>query len=161
MAKEKSIKTNAMRMLEKMNIPFQVNFYQCDEFIDGMHIADQLGQPYAQSFKTLVTVGKSKNYYVFVLPVDKEVDFKKAASVVGEKSIEMLHVKEINSVTGYIRGGCTAIGMKKQYPTVIHDSALNFDEIIISGGKIGVQILLSPRNLAKAANAKFAPICME
>ena len=93
--KEKEVKTNAMRILEKLKIPFEVKTYECDEFVDGMHIADQLGQPYAQSFKTLVMQGKSKEYYVFVLPVDKEVDLKKAAHVVGEKSLAMVHVKDI------------------------------------------------------------------
>lgn len=110
--KEKTAKTNAMRILEKNKIPFTVNTYDCQEFIDGVHIADFLHQPYEQSFKTLVMQGKSKEYHVFVLPVDKEVDLKKAARVVNEKSLEMVHVKDIQSVTGYIRGGCTAIGMK-------------------------------------------------
>ena len=101
--KEREVKTNAMRILEKLKIPFEVKTYECDEFVDGMHIADRLGQPYAQSFKTLVMQGKSKEYYVFVLPVDKEVDLKKAAHVVGEKSLAMVHVKDIQAVTGYIR----------------------------------------------------------
>ena len=115
MAKEKENKTNAMRMLDKNKINYEVNTYECDEFIDGVHIADMLGQPYESSFKTLVTEGKSKNYYVFAIPIALELDMKKAAKAVGEKSIEMVHVKDINAVTGYIRGGCTPIGMKKQY----------------------------------------------
>ena len=114
------------------------------------------GDPYEQSFKTLVTVGKSGGYYVFALPIDKEIDFKKAAKIVGEKSIEMIHVKDINKITGYIRGGCTPVGMKKMYPTIIHESAKNFDEIIISGGRIGLQIILNPNDLAAVTNAKFA-----
>lgn len=156
--KQKEIKTNAMRILEKNKIDFQVLTYDCDEFVDGVHIADQLGQPYEQSFKTLVMQGKSGEYYVFVLPVDKEVELKKAARTVNEKSLEMVHVKDINAVTGYIRGGCTAIGMKKQYNTVIHESAQDFDQIIISGGRLGSQILLAPEDLAKVTGGKFADI---
>ena len=158
MAKDKNIKTNAMRILEKNKIPFRVNYYTCDEFIDGVHIADKLSQSYDVSFKTLVAVGKSKEYYVFVLPVHKELDLKKAARSVGEKSVELLHVKDIKAVTGYIRGGCTAIGMKKQYRTVIDTSALSFDEIIISGGALGVQLFISPSDFLKAANARVENI---
>ena len=113
MAKEKTQKTNAMRILEAGGIPHRVNYYTCDEFIDGVHVADALGQPHDRSFKTLVTTGKSKAYYVFVLPIEAELDLKKAAKAVGEKSVELLHVKDIRAVTGYIRGGCTPIGMKK------------------------------------------------
>lgn len=158
MAKEKNKKTNAMRILDKDKIPYEANFYQCDEFIDGIHVADKLSQPYEQSFKTLVTVGKSGENYVFVLPVHKELDMKKAAAVVKEKSIEMLHVKDIRAVTGYIRGGCTPIGMKKQFKTVIDSSALNFSRIYISGGEIGVQLIIAPNDLIKAAKAETADI---
>lgn len=153
MAKEKEVKTNAMRILDKNKIKYTVNNYQCDEFIDGVHIADKLGQSYDSSFKTLVTVGKSHNYYVFAIPIDKELDLKKAAASVGEKSVEMLAVKDIFSVTGYIRGGCTPIGMKKQYKTVIHSSVNDFDEVIISGGKLGTQIVIAPADLIKVTNA--------
>ena len=156
--KEKTAKTNAMRILEKNKIPFTVNTYDCQEFIDGVYIADFLHQPYEQSFKTLVMQGKSKEYHVFVLPVDKEVDLKKAARVVNEKSLEMVHVKDIQSVTGYIRGGCTAIGMKKQYDTVLHESALQFDQIIVSGGKLGTQILIAPSDFLKVTKGKSADI---
>lgn len=154
MSKDKAVKTNAMRILDKNKIPYKVNYYECDEFIDGVHIADKLSQPYEISFKTLVTVGKSGEHFVFVLPVDKEIDMKKAAKAVGEKNVEMLHVKDIKSVTGYIRGGCTAIGMKKNFKTVIDSSAVDFDEIIISGGALGVQLMLSPQNFLKAVNGK-------
>lgn len=160
MAKKEN-KTNAMRILDKHKIAYKVNNYECDEFIDGMQIADKNNQPYEQSFKTLVTAGKSGGYYVFVIPVDKEIDFKKAAKLVGEKSVEMIHVKDINSVTGYIRGGCTPLGMKKLYPTVIEERAKNFDEIIISGGKLGMQIILNPLDLAKAVNGYFANVISE
>ena len=155
---KKENKTNAMRILDKNKVVYRTKTYECDEFIDGIHVADLNGDSYDQSFKTLVTVGKTGNYYVFVIPIDKEIDFKKAAKIVGEKSVEMIHVKDINAVTGYIRGGCTPIGMKKLYPTVIQESARNFDEIIISGGKIGMQILLNPLDLAKVVDAQFADI---
>ncbi len=150
MAKDSKQKTNAMRILEKKKIPYKVNYYECDEFIDGVHIADMLCQSYDMSFKTLVAVGKSKVYYVFVLPVDKELDLKKAAKSVGEKSVELLHVKDIKNVTGYIRGGCTAIGMKKQFKTVINKSCLDFEEIIISGGALGIQLILKPQDFLSA-----------
>lgn len=156
--KEKDVKTNAMRILDKNKINYKVNTYQCDEFIDGVHIADALGQSYDVSFKTLVAVGKSKNYFVFALPVDKELDLKKAAKAVGEKSVELLHVKDINAVTGYIRGGCTPIGMKKLYKTVIHSSAQEHKVIIVSGGRLGSQIELSPLDLASVTKADFADI---
>ncbi len=158
MAKEKEVKTNAMRILDKLKIAYTVNSYECDEFVDGVHIADMLGQPYESSFKTLVLVGKSKSYYVFVLPIDKELDMKKCARAVGEKSLEMVHVKDINAVTGYIRGGCTPIGMKKQYRTVIHSTAQDFDRIIVSGGKLGLQLELAPADLAKACGGEFGDI---
>ena len=159
--KEKEVKTNAMRILEKLKIPFEVKTYECDEFVDGMHIADQLGQPYEQSFKTLVMQGKSKEYYVFVLPVDKEVDLKKAAHVVGEKSLAMVHVKDIQAVTGYIRGGCTSIGMKKKYPTFIDETAILFDEIAVSAGMRGEQIILNPEDLIRFVEAKEADVTKE
>ena len=159
--KDKEVKTNAMRILDKNKISYEVVTYNCEEFIDGVHIADMLGQAYEISFKTLVTVGRTGNYYVFVLPVDKEVDFKKAAKCAGEKSVEMLHVKDINAVTGYIRAGCTPVGMKKLYPTFIHKSALDYDKIIISGGQLGTQIHLAPSDLAKVVLAKFEDIIME
>ena len=147
-----------MRILDKMKIPYRANFYDCDEFIDGMHIADKLSQPYEISFKTLMTVGRSGEHFVFVIPVDKELDMKKAASSVGEKSIEMLHVKDIKNVTGYIRGVCTSIGMKKQFKTVVDKSAEEKEEIIISGGALGAQLFITPQNLQKANGASFCDI---
>lgn len=147
-------KTNAMRILERKKIPYRANFYHCEEFIDAIQIADLLHQDYDQTFKTLVSVGKSGKYYVFVIPIQKELDLKAAAKSVKEKSIEMLHVKDLKEVTGYIRGGCTAIGMKKEYPTVIDSSISGFDEIIVSGGALGVQIFISPENFLRATNAK-------
>ncbi len=161
MAKDNKIKTNAMRILDKNKINYEVNTYECDEFIDGVTIADMLGQPYEQSFKTLVTRGKSNEYFVFVLPIHLELDLKKAAKAVGEKSIEMIHVKELKDLTGYIRGGCTSIGMKKQFKTVVHESALDFEKIIISAGCIGAQIILAPKDLQKVTRAEFKDIVME
>ncbi len=158
MAKDKNVKTNAMRILDKKKISYRVNFYECDEFIDGVHIADKLSQSYDMSFKTLVAVGKSKENYVFCLPVDKELDLKKASKSVGEKSVELLHVKDIKNVTGYIRGGCTPIGMKKQFRTVIHFTAESFDEIIISGGMLGAQIFIAPQDLKQCIGAEFDDI---
>ena len=158
MAKDKNQKTNAMRILDKNKIPYKVNYYECEEFIDGIHIADMLSQSYDMTFKTLVAQGKSAEYYVFVLPIDRELDLKKAAKSVGEKSVALLHVKDIQTVTGYIRGGCTAIGMKKQYRTVIDSSATGFSEIIISGGALGVQLFIAPENFLKATNASVENI---
>lgn len=158
MAKQKEIKTNAMRILESMKIPFTHYTYECDEFIDGLQIADKLSLPYEKVYKTLVTVGNSKNYFVYVIPIAEELDLKAAARSVGEKNVEMLHVKDINAVTGYIRGGCTAIGMKKQYVTRIDSSAQALEKMIVSGGRIGSQLELAPGDLAKAARAEFADI---
>ena len=158
MAKQKEIKTNAMRILETMKIPFRHLTYECDEFVDGIQIADMLGLPHEKVYKTLVTVGNSRNYFVFVIPVAEELDLKAAARSVGEKSVDMLHVKDINNVTGYIRGGCTAVGMKKQYVTRIDSSARALQEIIVSGGRIGSQLVLLPEDLARASGAEFADI---
>lgn len=158
MAKAKEIKTNAMRILETKKIPYTAHTYECDEFVDGIQIADMLGLPYERVYKTLVTQGSSKSYYVFVIPIAAELDMKKAAKAVGEKSVAMLHVRDINAVTGYIRGGCTAIGMKKQYVTRIEASAQALEKIIVSGGKLGMQLELSPQDLAQAAAAEFADI---
>ena len=158
MAKQKEVKTNAMRILESMKIPYEHYTYQCDEFVDGLQIADMLSLPYEKVYKTLVTVGSSKNYFVFVIPIAEELDLKAAARSVSEKNVEMIHVKDINQITGYIRGGCTAVGMKKQFVTRIDSSALKQEKIIVSGGRIGSQLELLPQDLAKAAGAEFADI---
>lgn len=156
--KEKEIKTNAMRILEKNKIPYETIQYECEEFIDGLHTAQKTGAPVEQSFKTLVVQGKSKEYYVLVIPIAEEIDLKKAARVLKEKSIEMIHVKDITNVTGYVRGGCSPLGMKKQYTTVIHQSALKYGEIYISGGRIGTTLKLNPEALGKAVRAIFEDI---
>lgn len=158
MAKQKEIKTNAMRILESLKIPFEHYTYECEEFVDGIQIADKLGLPYEKVYKTLVTIGASKNYFTFVIPIAEELDLKKAAKSVGEKSVEMIHVKDINAVTGYIRGGCTSIGMKKQFVTRVDQAAQELEKIIVSGGRIGSQIELKPDDLLKAAKAEYADI---
>lgn len=158
MAKNKEIKTNAMRILEKNKIKYTHFTYECEEFIDGLQIADMLKLPYEKVYKTLVAAGNSKNYYVFVIPIAAELDLKKAAKAVSEKSVQMLHVKDINEVTGYIRGGCTAIGMKKQYVTKVDISAEKLEQMIVSGGRIGSQMELAPADLLKAAQAQYADL---
>ena len=156
MAKKKETKTNAMRILDRMKISYDTKTYECDEFVDGLQIADMLGLDHAKVYKTLVTMGSSKNYFVFVIPIDRELDLKKAARAVGEKSVEMLHVKDIQTVTGYIRGGCTAVGMKKQYVTRIDESAKALETMVVSGGKLGVQMELKPEDLCRDSAAEFA-----
>ncbi len=158
MAKQKEVKTNAMRILESMKIPYTHMTYECDEFTDGLQIADKLRLPYEKVYKTLVTAGGSQEYFVFVIPIAHELDLKAAAKSVGVKSVEMIHVKDINRITGYIRGGCTAVGMKKQYITRIDSSACALPSIIVSGGRIGSQLELAPADLARAAGAQFADV---
>lgn len=156
------IKTNAMRMLDKAKLPYQAHIYAHEDgAVDGVHVAELLRQDPARVFKTLVTQGKSKQYYVFCIPVVKELDLKKAAKAVGEKSVEMIPVKEINAVTGYIRGGCSPVGMKKQFPTVFHESAKDQPSIYVSGGKIGLQIEAEPESLVKLLRAAYADITAE
>ncbi len=157
----KEAKTNAMRMLDKKKIKYEVLQYECEEFIDGLHTSEMNHTPPEQSFKTLVMQGKSRQHYVFVLPVAEEVDLKKAARVVGEKSVEMIHVKEITPLTGYVRGGCSPLGMKKQFPTIIHRSAQDFPEIYVSGGRIGLSLKVSPIELAEVIGARFDDIIAE
>ncbi|MGN0252069.1 MAG: Cys-tRNA(Pro) deacylase [Oliverpabstia sp.] len=157
----KEMKTNAMRILDKNHISYELLQYECDEFIDGLHTAEKTGAPVEQSFKTLVAQGKSRQYYVLVVPIAEEVHLKQAARVVGEKSIELIPVKEITKVTGYVRGGCSPLGMKKLFPTFIHNSAENFDKIYVSGGRIGTTICLNPQELARVTHARFACITEE
>ena len=160
MAKQKEVKTNAMRILDVMGISYTSYTYECEEFVDGIQIADMLSLPHEKVYKTLVAQGSSKNYFVFVIPIEAELDLKKAAKAVGEKAVAMMHVKDIHAVTGYIRGGCTAIGMKKQYVTKVAACAAALPAIIVSGGRLGSQIELQPENLLKAARAEYADICV-
>lgn len=159
MAKQKEVKTNAMRLLDRLHIEYTHHTYECGEFKDGVHIADLAGLPYERVFKTLVTVS-GQAHFVFVLPVHKELDLKKAARAANVKSLSMLPLKEVTAVTGYVRGGCTALGMKKKFPTFLDASAENADMIIVSGGKIGSQISLSPDAFLKATDGIFADITM-
>lgn len=154
----KEAKTNALRMLDRAKISYIPHTYECGEFIDGVHIAEMLGQAPEATFKTIVTVGKSGKYYVFALPVDKELDLKKCAKAAEEKSLEPVHVKDINAVSGYIRGGVSPIGMKKQFPTFVHESAKNLEKLFVSGGRLGLQLELVPEDLLKACSGKFADI---
>lgn len=158
MAKQKEVKTNAMRILDTLKIQYEHYTYECEEFIDALQVADLLNLSYEKVYKTLVTISNSKNYFVFVIPIAEELDLKAAARSVGEKNVEMIHVKDITAVTGYVRGGCTAIGMKKQFVTRIDESAKKLETIIVSGGRIGSQLELKPEDLAKAAKAEFADI---
>ena len=155
---KKELKTNAMRMLDRMKIPYEYETYECEDFTDGIETADKLGYDHALVYKTLVTTGKSGEHYVFVIPIEAEIDFKKAAKAVGEKSLEMLHLKNLTKVTGYVRGGCTAIGMKKQFPTVLLKDAEELTQMHVSGGKLGMQLKLAPADLKKAAKAQFADV---
>ncbi|HIY18016.1 MAG TPA: Cys-tRNA(Pro) deacylase [Candidatus Blautia avistercoris] len=154
----KEAKSNAMRILERQKVPYEAIVYECDEFIDGIHTAEKTGAPKEQSFKTLVMEGKSGNYYVFVVPIEKEVDRKAAAKAVGEKTVDMIPVKDINKITGYIRGGCSPIGMKKNYQTVFDQSAENFSEIYVSGGRLGLTLKVPVEGLLKVTRGKTGDI---
>lgn len=148
-----NFKTNVMRVLETNKIPYEVYTYESDGDFDGQSVARKIGKEPAQVFKTLVTIAPSKNYYVFVVPVLHELDLKKCAKAVGEKTVEMIPVKDINKVTGYIRGGCSPIGMKKQYVTVVDSSCLDFETIVFSAGKIGYQVEVAPGELLNLIGA--------
>ena len=158
---KKEVKTNAMRMLDRAKVSYTYEEYECDDFTDGIQTADKLGYDHKLVYKTLVTTGKTGNHYVFVIPIEAEIDFKKAAKVVGEKSLEMLHLKDLTKVTGYVRGGCTAIGMKKQFRTVVSDTAAALSDIYVSGGKIGCQMNLKPDDLLKACQGTYGDIIVE
>ena len=153
MAKEKTVKTNAMRMLDKLKIPYDVLTVDIPEFVDGVQMAKLEGVPVQESFKTLVLQGKSREYYVFVLPVEKEIDLKRAASAVGEKSVEMIHVKDITKIT---RGGCSPLGMKKKFRTVLAAEGCEHESIYVSAGKIGTSMHLKTDDLIRAAEAEVA-----
>ena len=147
-----------MRILDRNKVSYEILQYECDEFIDGLHTAEKTGAPVEQSFKTLVMQGKTGGYYVFVNPIAEEVDLKEAAKAVGEKSVEMIHVKDITKITGYVRGGCSPLGMKKQFQTVIHESAKNYPKIYISGGRIGTSIKVNPEDLMRVVKGTYADI---
>jgi len=163
MAKKQKIdKTNAMRQLDAAGIEYKMAEYDVDESdLSGVHAAAELGVSEDEVFKTLVTRGDEGLLSVFVIPSGASLDLKKAAAVSGNKKVEMVHVKEIFDLTGYIRGGCSPIGMKKSYPTYIDETAVLFDEIYFSAGKRGVQIILSPETLAEFISAEFADLTKE
>lgn len=155
------VKTNAMRMLDKAGLPYEVHTYaHGDGKIDGPSVAQKLGQDPRTVFKTLVTQGAGGGYYVFVLPVEKELDLKAAARAVGEKSVAMLPLGELNRVTGYVRGGCSPVGMKKRYPTVFDESVKGLERVMVSGGQIGCQIACAPELLLPLVGAATAPLAM-
>lgn len=155
-------KTNVMRILGQKKIKYTAHEYPHGEgAVDGVTVARMTGRDPACVFKTLVTRGASKGIYVFVIPVAEELDLKKAAKAVGEKSIAMVHVSEINALTGYVRGGCSPIGMKKQYKTVYHSSILSQDTVLVSAGKIGQQVELSPADLIGLTRGDTANIVTE
>lgn len=158
---KKAEKTNALRMLSQQKIPFEAHDYTDSGAVSGADVAAALGEDPEKVFKTLVTVGKSGQHYVFVLPVCRELDLKKAAAAVKEKNVAMIPQKELLPLTGYIHGGCSPIGMKKLFPTVLHISAGELDTLCVSGGRIGLQVELTPPDLGKLAPYTLADIATE
>ncbi|WP_418301651.1 Cys-tRNA(Pro) deacylase [Lysinibacillus fusiformis] len=159
MAKAKHAKTNAIRLLEQQKIQFDVIEYEIgDGQVDGVSVAEKIGHPVARVFKTLVAKASAQKLFVYVIPVAEELDLKAAAKVVGEKKIDMLPVKDLLSYTGYVRGGCSPVGMKKLYPTVIDETAQQQGSIIVSAGKIGMQIHVQLNDLTNITKAQLAPI---
>ena len=155
---KKEEKTNVMRVLDGKKIAYDSHTYEPDATMSGAQIAGILGEPAEKVFKTLVTQGKSGAYYVFVVPVESELDLKKAAKAAGEKAVSMIKQKDLLPLTGYVHGGCSPIGMKKQFPTFIHETAPDLDKIFVSAGKVGFQIELAPADLIKAAGCRLADI---
>lgn len=157
MAKDKKLKTNAMRILDSKKVSYEMLSYESEDGkIDGISVAHKIGVDEKNVFKTLVAQGTSKELYVFVIPVSEELDLKNAAKIAGEKKVEMIAVKDILKHTGYIRGGCSPIGMKKNYKIFIHESAEDLDFIIFSAGKIGHQIKMNPKDLLSVVEGEFA-----
>ncbi len=154
----KQEKTNVMRTLERLKIPYQEHYYGDTGAVSGVEVAAALGEDPRRTFKTLVTVGKSRTHYVFMIPVQEELDLKKAAAAVGEKALEMLKSKDLLPLTGYVHGGCSPIGMKKQFRTVIHKTALDFPTVMFSAGKIGYQVECSLDGLRKALPVECAEV---
>ena len=153
-------KTNVMRLLDGKKIPYSSHIYNPDATMTGEEIAALLNEPPSRVFKTLVTQGKGNSHYVFVVPVNSELDLKKAAKAAGEKSVAMIKQKELLPLTGYVHGGCSPIGMKKQFPTFIHETALQYETIFVSAGKVGCQIELKPTDLMGMAKCEAADIAV-
>ncbi len=151
-------KTNVMRVLDSRKIPYACHTYEADPSLTGAQIAALLGEPADRVFKTLVTQGKSNKYYVFVVPVEAELDLKKAARAAGEKSVSMIKQKELLPLTGYVHGGCSPVGMKKAFPTFVHETAAALERIYVSAGRVGAQIELSPADLEKVVSCVFADL---
>lgn len=157
MAKDKKLKTNAMRILDSKKVSYEMLSYESEDGkIDGISVAHKIGVDEKNVFKTLVVQGTSKELYVFVIPVAEELDLKSAAKIAGEKKVEMIPVKDILKHTGYIRGGCSPIGLKRPYKTFINESAKELDFMIVSAGKIGHQIKLNPNDLVNVVEGEFA-----
>ena len=162
MAKKKQVKTNAIRIVEQKKIPYQEHTYTFSEDdLGAKHVAEELNQNEAQIFKTLVAVGNKTGPVVAVIPSNQELDLKKIAKESGNKKVEMLHLKDLENLTGYIRGGCSPVGMKKLFPTYFDQSALNFATIMVSAGKRGLQMELSPNDLASLVRGKFVDLTLE
>ena len=161
MAKHKEEKTNVMRVLDQKKIPYTAHTYPADGPIDGVSVAGYLGQDVERVFKTLVTKGNTGAYYVFDIPVAENLDLKKAAKAVGEKSIAMLPQKDLLPLTGYVHGGCSPVGMKKQFPVVFHETAILYDTICVSAGKVGAQVELAPQALLDLLGASAADVTVE
>lgn len=155
----KTEKTNAIRILEQKKVQYTMHDYSQSGAIAGEDVASVLGEDSSQVFKTLVTVGKSKQNYVFLVPVCKELNLKKAANAVGEKNIEMIKSRDLLPLTGYIHGGCSPVGMKKAFPTVIDESANSFSRIFFSAGKVGLQVEIAVKDIEKVVKYKFFDIC--
>ena len=147
-----------MRILDAMHVSYQLHTYEPGESVDGVSVAAKMGMDVNKVYKTLVTQGKGGGFFVFVVPVARELDLKKAARAAGEKSVEMIPVKEINRHTGYIRGGCSPVGMKKKYPTFIDESARGLPAMVVSGGRLGLQMEIAPEDLARSVSARFADL---
>ena len=156
---KKMEKTNVMRILDQMNITYREHTYDSTEAISGTEVASILGEDPDQVFKTLVTVGASRQNYVFVIPVTRELNLKKAARAAGEKSIQMIKSKELLPLTGYVHGGCSPIGMKKFFSTFLDETAMLFDTILFSGGRIGFQVEMNPEDLRAVIPFEYADLC--
>ena len=155
---KKEEKTHVCRVLDSKKITYALHTYEADPTLTGEQIAGILGEPAEKVFKTLVTVGKTGQHYVFVVPVAEELDLKKAAKAAGEKSIDMIKQKELLPLTGYVHGGCSPIGMKKPFPTFVHETALCYDKMFVSAGKVGYQIEVAPNDLFAVVGCKSADI---
>ena len=159
--KKEEEKTNVMRILDQKKVKYTPHSYDPEQAVSGVEVAAVLRQDEERVFKTLVTTGKTGNHYVFVIPVAEELDLKKAAKAVGEKTVDMIHVKDITKITGYVRGGCSPLGMKKPYPVVFDASAGEFEEIYVSGGRIGLTLKVPLADLLKVTGGKLADITMK